>query len=405
MAARREPVRHAARRPPAGCGCRSATRRSPRSCCRRCRSCRWPSRARCSRWPPSRWPRWCCGCSCARLGRAGRGSLVDGRLAAAGRAAPRAGAQHPGLRPGQRRADGPGGAGLPDRRAALAARRAGRHRGGGEADPRARSCCSSCSGGTTGPRPTAAVSFAASTGAGLPARPARLGAVLDVGRLPDRPARQPGVRGQPVHPGGPGPRRARPAHRGAAAAWLALSAVVLALACRGMRRALAAGRTAWALSLNAFAALLISPISWSHHWVWGETAMLTLACLGRRTAGGLAVAARRRAGSAVFAAAPQWWLPSGGDRELRWAAWQQVLGSSLRDPRGASCCCSALLPRRASPRQGLPGAAQPGSGSTAIGCYRFIRDISWSHYRLVPGTYGTGFLRALGFGGRCGCGI
>jgi len=34
---------------------------------------------------------------------------------------------------------------------------------------------------------------------------------------------------------------------------------------------LAGSADAWALSLNAFAALLISPISWSHHWVWGET--------------------------------------------------------------------------------------------------------------------------------------
>ena len=68
--------------------------------------------------------------------------------------------------------------------------------------------------------------------------------------------------------------------------WLALSAVVLVLACRGMRRALASAADAWALSLNAFAALLVSPISWSHHWVWGETAVLTLALLGRRDTAG-----------------------------------------------------------------------------------------------------------------------
>ncbi len=115
------------------------------------------------------------------------------------------------------------------------------------------------------------------------------------------------------------------------AAWLALSAVVLGLACRGMRRALAGSAAAWALSLNAFAALLISPISWSHHWVWGETAVLTLALHwhqhGRRPGRrGALVAAG--CGLAVFAAAPQWWFPSGSNRELRWAAWQQVAGSS-----------------------------------------------------------------------------
>jgi alpha-1,2-mannosyltransferase len=125
------------------------------------------------------------------------------------------------------------------------------------------------------------------------------------------------------------------------ALWLGLSAIVLALACRGMRQALAGAADAWALSLNAFAALLISPISWSHHWVWGETAMLTIALLshehrrgghrrrghlrGGHLRGGMIVAA---CGLVIFAAAPQWWFPSGGNRELGWAAWQQVVGSS-----------------------------------------------------------------------------
>jgi len=94
-----------------------------------------------------------------------------------------------------------------------------------------------------------------------------------------------------------------------------------------MRQALGRGTNAWALSLNALAALLVSPISWSHHWVWGETAMLTLALLSarHRRFGGLALAA---VGLAVFAAAPQWWFPSGGNRELHWTAWEQAVGSS-----------------------------------------------------------------------------
>ena len=114
---------------------------------------------------------------------------------------------------------------------------------------------------------------------------------------------------------------------GGMAAWLALSAVVLALAWRGMRRALAGPSDAWALTLNALAALLISPISWSHHWVWAEPALLALAVVtvrGRHRAG-LAAAV---AGLALFAASPQWWFPNGDNREIHWAAWEQVIGSS-----------------------------------------------------------------------------
>ncbi len=109
--------------------------------------------------------------------------------------------------------------------------------------------------------------------------------------------------------------------------WLALSAVVLAAAYRGMRYALKASEVCWALSLNAFAEFLISPISWTHHWVWIAPALLTLAVFGWRCH-----SARSRveaiAGLAIFVSGPQGWFPAAANRELRWAAWQQVIGSS-----------------------------------------------------------------------------
>jgi alpha-1,2-mannosyltransferase len=110
--------------------------------------------------------------------------------------------------------------------------------------------------------------------------------------------------------------------------WLAASVLVVFFACLGMRPALDQGRDAWALSLNALAALLVSPISWSHHWVWGETAMLVLACLSLREQrpvwrrGGLSLAV---AGTALFALSPQFWFPSSG---LHWAWWEQIAGNS-----------------------------------------------------------------------------
>jgi alpha-1,2-mannosyltransferase len=111
------------------------------------------------------------------------------------------------------------------------------------------------------------------------------------------------------------------------ALWLLLSLVVLALAVVGIRRAFAASRDTMALTLNAFAALLVSPVSWSHHWVWGIPAVLTLAVVGLRNRAQLPIGLATT-GAVLFLVSPHSWLPSSGDRELRWAAWQQVVGSS-----------------------------------------------------------------------------
>jgi len=118
-----------------------------------------------------------------------------------------------------------------------------------------------------------------------------------------------------------------PHSRAGTVTWLALCAVVLAAAWCGMRRARAASDDSWALSLNAFAALLISPVSWSHHWVWAAPALLLVAVRGLRDRR-RAMLAAALAGLAVFAAGPQWWFPHTENRELHWAAWEQVIGGS-----------------------------------------------------------------------------
>jgi len=108
--------------------------------------------------------------------------------------------------------------------------------------------------------------------------------------------------------------------------WLALCLLVAALAVTGMRGAIKAGQVTHALLLNAAAGLLISPISWSHHWVWAAPALL--ACLAtinpnqRRLLGCAALALL------TFAIAPHCLLPSGDGRELHWAWWQQAVGDS-----------------------------------------------------------------------------
>lgn len=144
-------------------------------------------------------------------------------------------------------------------------------------------------------------------------------------------------------------------------AWLGISAAVIAVVCWEMQKALAAREDPWALSLNAFAALLISPISWSHHWVWCVPALLAMAVLGQRHHSRL-ILAILVSGVVIFAVAPQWWFPYGHHQELAWAAWQQAIGSSyvifalLVLAQGAHL---RLLPTRAA----TAGPANEGSSS------------------------------------------
>ena len=107
--------------------------------------------------------------------------------------------------------------------------------------------------------------------------------------------------------------------------WLALCLLVATLAVTGMRGELKAGQVTSALLLNAAAGLLISPISWSHHWVWAAPALLT--CLSDKPKRWRLLAFPVLA-LLTFAVAPHWLLPSGGGRELHWAWWQQTIGDS-----------------------------------------------------------------------------
>lgn len=103
------------------------------------------------------------------------------------------------------------------------------------------------------------------------------------------------------------------------ALWLLLVAATLALTVVGMRAALRAGSPALALTLNALFALLASPISWSHHWVWAMLAVPALAVSGRRPLHWLA-----GIGAVLFVLGMQWWVP---DHGFEWAWWQQIIGN------------------------------------------------------------------------------
>ena len=106
--------------------------------------------------------------------------------------------------------------------------------------------------------------------------------------------------------------------------WLLLSAALLALAVPVIRRAPAP----LAMVATAGVGLLVSPTSWSHHWVWVAPALLVAAATAwQARSGGWLLATVAMA--AVFVVAPhQWGLPRAGERELSWTPWQQVWGST-----------------------------------------------------------------------------
>jgi alpha-1,2-mannosyltransferase len=108
------------------------------------------------------------------------------------------------------------------------------------------------------------------------------------------------------------------------AAWLLLCVLLLVLVAPVVRRAPAP----LALVAVAGVALLASPTSWSHHWVWVAPALLVAAASAWR-ARSWPWAAVTLLAAAVFVVAPhRLGLPRAGEAELGWSPGQQVLGST-----------------------------------------------------------------------------
>nr|WP_229816254.1 glycosyltransferase 87 family protein [Streptomyces lucensis] len=99
-------------------------------------------------------------------------------------------------------------------------------------------------------------------------------------------------------------------------AWV-LPAAAVAVA--GVGLAARARRDSHAVLLTAFTALLVCPISWSHHWVWCVPLLAVLLAEGRvRTAALVGL---------VFTARTMWLVPHSGAQDLQLAWWQQPLAS------------------------------------------------------------------------------
>ncbi|MBB5912653.1 alpha-1,2-mannosyltransferase [Nocardia transvalensis] len=110
--------------------------------------------------------------------------------------------------------------------------------------------------------------------------------------------------------------------------WLLLSLALLALVVTAMRQA--SDAPALALAFNAVFTLLVSPISWSHHWVWIAPALMAAVGVATRLP-------RRQAliwyavvtvTTIVFVIGPQNWEPGDDNREYAWTPWQHIIGNT-----------------------------------------------------------------------------
>ncbi|HEY0229396.1 MAG TPA: glycosyltransferase 87 family protein [Mycobacterium sp.] len=107
--------------------------------------------------------------------------------------------------------------------------------------------------------------------------------------------------------------------------WVLGCFLVLALTVWAMRRVLRAGEPVLALICVALFGLVVSPVSWSHHWVWVLPAILVTAVVGWRRRN-IALALLSTAGIALMYQTPIDLLPKHHEAAAAW--WRQLFGMS-----------------------------------------------------------------------------
>ncbi|MET1071052.1 MAG: glycosyltransferase 87 family protein [Umezawaea sp.] len=110
------------------------------------------------------------------------------------------------------------------------------------------------------------------------------------------------------------------------AVWALLCVVVVVLAFIAAVKARKAGDDVGAFLVVAVAGLLVSPVSWGHHWIWIAPALTLFAVPAYRQA--KAFWAFAVPGVLVFLIGPHWLFPNDNDVERDWAWWQQVIGNA-----------------------------------------------------------------------------
>ncbi|MDT5258180.1 MAG: alpha,2-mannosyltransferase, partial [Mycobacterium sp.] len=107
--------------------------------------------------------------------------------------------------------------------------------------------------------------------------------------------------------------------------WVAACLLVLAATVWAMRRVLRAGEPILAVVCVALFGLVVSPVSWSHHWVWVLPAVLVTGVLAWRRRN-VALAVLTAIGVALMRWTPIDLLPKHHETTANW--WHQLAGSS-----------------------------------------------------------------------------
>jgi alpha-1,2-mannosyltransferase len=109
------------------------------------------------------------------------------------------------------------------------------------------------------------------------------------------------------------------------ALWMLACFAVLGLTVWAARRVLRAGQPVLALICVAMFGLVVSPVSWSHHWVWVLPTLLVTTVVAYRLRH-LALAAVTAAGIALMVWTPITLMPE--HRETAASLWRQLAGGS-----------------------------------------------------------------------------
>ncbi|MFE7316178.1 glycosyltransferase 87 family protein [Streptomyces sp. NPDC057555] len=135
--------------------------------------------------------------------------------------------------------------------------------------------------------------------------------------------------------------------------WLAAAAVTAVAGLWIARQVYARrGEDLWGVLAAAVTALLVSPISWSHHWVW---CIPLLAALIARTRRNLWRWALVVALWFAFSSRSMWTIEHSGSRALHFAWWQQPLAAPYPMIGLALLAALAWWTVRTPPRAGAPG--------------------------------------------------